>query len=82
MLTGALKDYTVRKDSWVDTEIAGLPASSYVADFTHKEQPMVDYRIYFLAEENIYWFAFQTEKLHFETSRPELDAILNSFAAK
>jgi hypothetical protein len=72
-------DYTVRWDSWKETEIGGLPAARYAADYKDKEKAMVEYRTYLLDKSMVYWFVFRIEKNMFEANKDKFDGMVNSF---
>jgi tetratricopeptide (TPR) repeat protein len=76
---GVFKDYTVRADSWTETEINKLPAAQYIADYEDKGLKMVEYRTYLLGESLLYWFVFRIERDQFGPNRSEFDSIINSF---
>jgi hypothetical protein len=62
VLKGFFKEYTVRKDSWKELEIGGLPATRFEADYRHQNRAMVEYRTYILGETGVYWFVFRADK--------------------
>ncbi|MCC7204934.1 MAG: DUF3108 domain-containing protein [Phycisphaeraceae bacterium] len=80
-LKGYFKNYVVREASWKESTIGGLPAASYVADYTDKGKDMVEYRTYLLGKQ-VYWFVFRIEKDDFEGLRPQMDEVIQSLQAQ
>lgn len=73
-------DYKVRWNSWTESEIGGLPAAQYAADYKDKEKKMVEYRTYLLGESMVYWFVFRIERDMFVYNKDKFDGIINSFS--
>jgi len=78
VLKGFFKNYTVRPDSWVETNINNVPAAQYVADYMDKEKAMIEYRTYLAGEPMLYWFVFRIEKEKFEANKVKFDSIVNN----
>ena len=81
-LKGFFKDYTVRKVSWTEMKIAGMPAARYAADYKDKGKDMVEYRTYILGKSMVYWFVFRIGKDKFKANKAEFNSIVNSFKVK
>ncbi len=79
VLKRVVKDYTIRPGSRTDAKQAGIPTSSFVADYKDKGKAMVEYRVYIVGKSMVYWFVFRTGKDAFEPIKPDLDAIVASF---
>ncbi|MHC4717912.1 MAG: DUF3108 domain-containing protein, partial [Planctomycetota bacterium] len=79
---GFFTDYKVRTDSWREGKISGLPAASYVADYTDKGRKMVEYRTYLLGSAKVYWFVFRTDRDKFDAQKGTFDKIVNSLTCK
>ena len=76
------KDYTIRKDSWKDQTVSGLPAASFIADYQDKGKTMVEYRTYIQSKSLVYWFVFRIEKDQFEANRTQFDTVVKGLKAK
>lgn len=88
------KSYVVRKDSWKERTVGGLPTVSMVADYEGKvitrdamakpggpDKAIVDYRVSILGPKYIYTFGLQAEKDAFEKAKTEFDKVVDMFEA-
>ena len=86
------KSYVVRKDSWKERAVCGLPAGSMIADYEGKvitrdamakpggpDKAIVEYRVSVLGPKYIYAFGLQAEKDAFEKAKAEFDKVLDMF---
>ena len=80
-IKGFLKGYTLRDNNPFDRDKAVLPARSFIGDYIHNDQNMVEYRTYLLGKKGIYWFVFRVEAEKFDKYRPQFDALIDSFEA-
>jgi hypothetical protein len=70
---------TVRTNGWQDRTIAGLPALSFICDYTEGQDEKVFYGICSLAPTNTVDFSAQISAKDFEAYRPKFDAIVDSY---
>lgn len=82
LLKGFFKAYTVRPASWRLSEIGGVPAATFAADYDDNGAEKVEYRTYLAGKSCVYWFVFRTGKAGFEAQKPEFDALVGSFNGK
>ena len=80
-IKGFLKDYKLRDNNPYDRDTASLPAQSFIGDYVHNDQNMVEYRTYLLGKKGIYWFVFRVEAEKFDQYLPQFDALIDSFEA-
>lgn len=80
-IKGFLKEYKLRDNSPYTRDTVNLPAQSFVGDYLHNGQAMVEYRTYLLGTKGIYWFVFRVEAEKFDQYRPQFDALVDSFEA-
>jgi hypothetical protein len=76
------KDFKVRAQSWQEHTIAGLPARSFVADYTDGKRKMVDYRTYTLGKSIGFEFASSFAAEQLEGFRKQLDVIIEGLKVK
>ena len=88
ILKGFFENYTIKEESWQESEINGLKAAQYYATYTEKgsglashakPKEMVEYRTYIVDDSNVYWFVIRVAKEKFEESKSEFDYIIQSF---
>jgi len=79
ILKGSFKDYSLRKNSWIERKINNLNASLFIYDLKDKGKPMVEYRAYIKSPAMVYWFVFRVEKDKFDEFKPQYDSIIDSF---
>lgn len=72
-------DFKVRDDSWEPKTIDGLPAMSFVADFSHNGQPMAEYRTVVLGKEVAASFSAKAPADRIDAARPMLDDVVATY---
>ena len=75
----AYQDFKVRPDSWVEYEVDGQPAVSFIADFVVRDRKMVRYFVYVLGKKTAAEFSMKIERDQFSQFQEPFNAIANSF---
>lgn len=75
---GRRKSFTVREESWTETEVAGAPAVSVLADLESEGTAQVEYRVYVAGPSAYYFFVFRAEPDVFEAMKRDFDSIVES----
>jgi hypothetical protein len=78
----ALKDLTIRSESWKDRTVAGRPAISVMGDFVEGKDKKVCCTVFTLGTTNAATFTLQSRAKDFDAFQPKFDAIINSYKEK
>jgi len=71
-------DYQLREGTKSMREINGMPAVTFIADYVHANQAMVEYRCYYVGE-YVHWFVFRVQKDQLETYRSDIETMIEGF---
>jgi hypothetical protein len=69
----------VRTNSWQDRTVAGMPALSFICDYTEGKEDKVSYGICSLGTTSAVGFSALVSAKEFESFRPKFDAIVDSY---
>jgi tetratricopeptide (TPR) repeat protein len=78
----AKKDFKIRPDGRQERKVAGLPAISFVADYTDGKRKMVEYCTGVLGKKVGWKFAASVPQDQFDGYRKQFDAIVDSLKVK
>jgi hypothetical protein len=78
----ALKELTIRPESWKDRAVAGQPALSVIGDFVEGNDKKVCYAVFTFGTANAATFVLQSGAKDFEALQPKFDAIVDSYKEK
>jgi hypothetical protein len=78
----ALKELTIRPESWKDRTVAGQPALSVIGDFVEGKDKKVCYAVFTFGTANAATFVLQSGAKDFEVLQPKFDAIVDSYKEK
>ena len=78
----AMKELTIRPESWKDRTVAGQPALSFIGDYMEGKDKKVCYAVFTFGSANPATFVLQFAARDFETCQPKFDAIIDSYKEK
>jgi hypothetical protein len=78
----ALKELTIRPDSWKDRPVAGRPGLSFMGDFVEGKEKKVGYAVFTFGETNAATFVLLIQAKDFEAFLPKFDAMVDSYKEK
>jgi hypothetical protein len=76
------KNFKVRPDSWKDFTLAGSPAVSVVSDYLSGKEANVSYHVWCFDPTNAVRFDVFVPASEFDTFRPKIDAVINSYKTR
>jgi hypothetical protein len=77
----AYADYTVREGTYKNTTVSGLPAVTYIADYTNGGNgPETAYYTFVYSKNLVFTFTFKTSRDSFEKAYPTFETIVKSFS--
>jgi hypothetical protein len=76
------KNHKIRPESWVHSEIDGLPSTTYIADYDREGKKMIEYCTYILNKEHLGLFELHVERKAFNKIKTGFDSMIQSFKWK
>jgi hypothetical protein len=76
------KNFNVRSDSWQDLTLAGSPAVSVVSDYMSGKDTNVAYHVWSFDSTNAVRFDVYMPASDFDSFRPKIDAVINTYKAQ
>ena len=78
----ALKELTIRPDSWKDRTVNGKPGLSFIGDFVENSEKKIGYAVFTFGDTNAATFFLLCGVKDFEAFRPKFEAIVDSYKEK
>jgi hypothetical protein len=78
----ALKELTIRPDSWKDRTVAGKPGLSFIGDFVEGSEKKIGYAVFTFGDTNAATFVLLCAAKDFEAFQPKFDALVDSYKEK
>ena len=78
----ALKDLTIRPDSWKDRPVTGKAGLSFIGDFVENSEKKIGYAVFTFGDTNAATFVLLCSVKDFEAFRPKFEAIVDSYKEK
>ena len=78
----ALKELTIRPDSWKDRTVAGKPGLSLIGDYVEGAEKKIGYVVFTLRNTNAAMFGLLAKAKDFEALQPKFEAIVDSYKEK